>query len=169
MEIEGHGWLPWQERYRNFISLGATGLLAGVAATAFTAADMLIAGVLFGAVWLTSVLIILIAPNWSRRLKATALVAITLLLVALYGLAYYRHETPSNATPAPPPIPQPRQFPSLGFKDMKIEGFNKGIVNNGCFDLSAEDVEIKSKGGAAGIENNCKDLNAAETKKAPKN
>jgi hypothetical protein len=95
---EGHGWLPWRERYRNFVSLGATGLLTGVAATAFTAADMLIAGILFGLVWLASALIVLIAPNWSRRLKATAQTIITLLLVGLYGIAYSRHEDPQTPT-----------------------------------------------------------------------
>jgi hypothetical protein len=99
MATEGHGWLPRWERYRNFVNLGATSLIVSVVATAFATADMLLAGILFGVGWLASALIVATDPNWSRRLKATAQVVITLLLVGLYGIAYSRHEDPQ--TPAP--------------------------------------------------------------------
>jgi hypothetical protein len=59
----------------------------------------------------------------------------------------------------------PTQRPSFGMRDMKINGFAKGIVNNGCFDQTFDDVEIKSKNGAVGIENNC---SGAEIKASPK-
>jgi hypothetical protein len=44
--------------------------------------------------------------------------------------------------------------PSADFNDIRIEGFNKGIVINGCVSQTYKNVEIKAHPGSAGIENN---------------
>jgi hypothetical protein len=87
----------WRERYHRFFNLAAFGLLAGITATAFTAADMVIAALIFFAVWATSILLVVTAPDWSRQLRTISAVAITLVLGSLNAIALYRHA--DDATP----------------------------------------------------------------------
>jgi len=70
------GWLPWHDTLRNVLSLGA----------------MVIANVIFVAVWVVAVFLIAVSPNWSRRMKVSATATLTIILIVLDAIAIYRHQ-----------------------------------------------------------------------------
>jgi hypothetical protein len=65
--------------------------------------------------------------------------------------------TPDKSNVQPGAMSPAAPCPSGDFTNVRIEGFNKGIVTNGCINTEYNNVEIKSKNGSVGIES---DLNS---------
>src|SRR5437588_10679989 len=129
---------PWRERYHRIINLAAFGLFASVSVAAFTAADMLIANLIFAAVLIAVAILVATSPNWSPRAKWTVFALAALAIGALDSTAIYRHEDAVSETfmvskfdelknligsLRAPPAPKSKRPP-----DEKLPGFGNGMV-----------------------------------------
>jgi hypothetical protein len=170
------------------IGAGGTAVWIALVSWSYTAAtvgDMIGAGILLVLAFLVAVAALMASERYGgfanrRRLILNMFFAGTMATISglLFWWEYHHQPLPSItsdeiAKKVLETLPSgksdsPRQFPSFEAKDVKIDGFNKGIVENGCFDEKLAGVEIKGKNGAAGIEKNCKDSTGA-AKTPPKN